>query len=125
MMTLKEIIERLQEISCEINNGLCFAGRNISSFDDYREDFDEAYTNLDDLTQTLLTKKNMEKNNQKIKPRPFRFPTNYADIIKHYPFLQDLYDRIEELETEVDDLRETLAHANNDIVALNEHTNFE
>ena len=57
-MNLEEIIKRLKEISSEINNGLCYAGRNISNFDDYREDFDEAYTNVDDLTQTLLTQKN-------------------------------------------------------------------
>lgn len=47
------------------------------------------------------------------------------DILKHYPFLQELYDRIEELEAELTELTETLAHTNNDIAALNEHTNYE
>lgn len=120
-MTLKEIIERLQEISCEINNGLCFAGRHLPDFDDYREDFDEAYTNLDDLTQTLLTKENMERNKQPVTIS--RMTTE--QLLKHYPFLQDLYDRTEELEAEISELRECLAHAQNDTFALMEHTNYE
>ena len=51
--------------------------------------------------------------------------SDYVDILKHYPFLQELYDRIEELEAEITELTEALAHANNDIAALNEHTNYE
>lgn len=53
MSGIKSIIDELEDIRSAINNGLCFAGRHLSSFDDYREDFDEAYTNVDDLIQRL------------------------------------------------------------------------
>ncbi|HAT60313.1 MAG TPA: hypothetical protein DCS60_06020 [Opitutae bacterium] len=61
-MTRKEIIDRLREVSAEIDSGICFAGRHLPNFDDYREGFDEAYTNVDDLTLTLLREKNLAEN---------------------------------------------------------------
>ena len=68
-MTRKEIIDRLQDIGSAINNGFCFAGRHLPNFDDYREDFDDAYTNVDDLIETLKTEKNLaESGYQLVEP---------------------------------------------------------
>lgn len=50
-----DIIEELEDIRSAINNGFCFAGKHLSNFDDYREDFDDAYTHIDDLIQRLKT----------------------------------------------------------------------
>lgn len=42
-------------------------------------------------------------------------PMNVEELLKHYPFLQDLYERVDDLEAEVSELKETLAHIQNDI----------